>query len=216
MPLLSDAISLIAKKIEFTKPIIGFVGNQPCTIAATAGLLKEYGVFMISPADMSLSGDDGLRSTIAHEIGHIYHRHMIKTVGSSAVITAASCLGLLYLSRKLFPREEIADGITPTKGRIYEILECFLSGVGAVGISRILAKPLSRYHERQADSISAQTVHPKHGKKKWRITAHAGLNQEELASNTYLKSLCPPTQHMMSASNSSKVRSRCGKRNTGQ
>lgn len=161
MPHLAQAVSDVAKKFGFTKPVTAFITDQPFYLASTAGPLRDYGVLLLSPGDLVDPDDEAVYNTLAHEMGHIDHRHIIAGFGSCVVLYLGLVIALTKLRNKVLPKD---------KSILNRILEVLVP-LSSAGITYAAFPLLSRFAERQADAAAARVTDPRYGVKTFALWA---------------------------------------------
>ncbi len=97
LPKLHKFVEDICSKNNISKPFIVIPPLEGVTNAAAGKLFCENGVIFIFPGMINNTNDEELEAIIAHEIGHIKHNHINKSLAFSMPTMLCSIAAYSYL-----------------------------------------------------------------------------------------------------------------------
>lgn len=152
-PSLHAFIDDLAHKVGIAKPLLVYSSGRSVN-AAVYSLNASRGILVLFRGLLEKGSQSAVEGFIAHEMGHIKHKHIAKRFGVKVGGIAASALiGLIIL----LAAQKAGGVMRPYSG---------LLGVGGFhlglhGVAPLLNNWYSRYSEKEADEVAAQYVRHK-------------------------------------------------------
>ncbi len=199
MPKLHGYVDSICKKQGIKTPVMFITKDKWCFSAMAAKLFASSGGILIGQDLLNEVVDDELEAVIAHEVGHIVHNHINKSLATNLGVTAASsmaCGAFLYnYYQKILRETEEHVGSLPgiesmssediqkktieyVQPRMNFFFKALVptSVIGALVAAGVISSLIiGKRHERQADRFAYEST----GKGKGIITFFEHLQRKD-------------------------------------
>jgi heat shock protein HtpX len=148
-PDLYDMVDRLRTRAGLPMPVIALAPSQQPNAFAT-GRNHEHAVVCFTTGIMSLIGKDELEGVIAHELGHIKHRHML--VGT----IAATMAGAIAMIGSMVRWGAIFGGFSSRDDRDGGVVGLLAMAIVAPLAAMLMQMAISRQNEFVADATGAR------------------------------------------------------------
>ena len=166
LPKLHKFVEDICDKNNISKPFIVIPPFEDVTNAAATKLFRENGVIFIFPGIINNSNDEELEAILAHEIGHIKHNHINKSLALSMPTILGSFGAYCYLIPRCIEYFNILEKMSEEKiikaaPKILMYLNIISTAFSLSIITHAVLKKLiiGRKFEQQADKFAMDHGH---------------------------------------------------------